>query len=240
LAAVATALAASRQRFGPPQILVDVTNVAQSNFPPATEDGTHSFLTALIADPPPGFRIEPLRAAAGGYLYARRFACACLSLSENGLVDDPMMTYRGDIFIGLDYCADLLPSLKPWFLEQRRHGTQIIFVVPDLAPLLRPEHFPPELHSTAVNSMNSVAEVADGVICLTRASVDELHQWLGVARPQRLQPLSLGFLDLGIDSQIPSPPTGLSEESSLQESSRQLVGLVLGERWTRFWPDRGR
>jgi glycosyltransferase involved in cell wall biosynthesis len=240
LAAVARALAANRQRSGPPQILVDVTNVAQSDFPTGTEDGTHSFVTALIADPPSGYRIEPVRASSGGYLYARRFACACLSLHENGLVDDPVMTYRGDIFIRLDYCADLLPSLKPWFLEQRRHGTQIIFVVPDLAPLLRPEQFPLESHSIAVTSMNSVAEVADGVICLTRASVDELHQWLGVAKPQRLQPLSLGFLDLGIDSQIASPPTGLSEESSWQQSSRQLMGLALGRRWSRFWPEQGR
>jgi glycosyltransferase involved in cell wall biosynthesis len=240
LAAVAKALAANRQRFGPKQLLIDVTNVAKSNSPTQTEWGTHSILMALIADPPQGYRIEPIRAVAGSYLYARRFACACLSLPDDGLADDPVMTHQGDIFVGLDWCPNLVPSLKPWFLEQRRRGTQITFVVRDLAPLLQPERFPPELHSIAVTSMNSVAEVADGVVCLERASVDELHQWLIVTKPQRLQPLSLGFFNLGANSQIAPPSTGSSEEASWQQSSRQLIGLALGERWTRFWPDKGR
>jgi glycosyltransferase involved in cell wall biosynthesis len=238
LAAVATALAANRQRFGAKQLLIDVTNVVKSNSPTETECDTQSSLLALIADPPQGFRIEPVRAVAGSYLYARRFACACLSLPDEGFADDPVMTHRGDIFIGLDWCPNLVPSLKPWFLEQRRQGTQIIFVARDLAPLLRPEHFRPGLHSMVVAWMGTVAEVADGVACLTRASVDELHQWLTVAKPQRLQPLSLGFFNLRADSQIASPSTGLSEEPSCQESGRQLVGLALGERWTHFWPNQ--
>jgi glycosyltransferase involved in cell wall biosynthesis len=237
LAAVAMALAANRQRFGPPQILIDVTNVAESNAPTGTERDTHSILMALIADPPPGYRIEPVRAVARSYLYARRFACASLSLPNDGLADDPVMTHRGDRFIGLDWCPNLVPSLMPWFLEQRRHGTQIIFVARDLAPLFQPEHLPPELHSMAVSWMNTVAEVADGVGCLTRTSVDDLHQWFDVTKPQRLRPLSLGFFHLGADSQIGSPSTGSAQDASWQQSSRQLVDLALGRRWTRFWPD---
>ena len=236
LAAVAMALAANRQRFGQPQILIDVTNVAQSHSPTGTERGTRSILTALIADPPAGYRIEPVRAVAGSYLYARRFARACLSLPDDELADDPVMTHRDDIFIGLDGCADLVLSLKPWFLEQRRHGTQIIFVLRHLAPLFQPEHFPPELHSTAAVWMNTVTEVADGVVCFTRTSVDELHQWLVVTKPQRLPPLALGFFHLGADSQIGSPSTGSEEDTPWQETSRQLVDLALGRRWTRFWP----
>jgi glycosyltransferase involved in cell wall biosynthesis len=240
LAEVAMVMAANRERFGPKQLLIDVTNVAKSNSPTRTDHVTRSILTALIADPPQGYRIEPVRAVAGSYFYARRFACACLGLPDDGLADDSVMTHHGDIFTALDWCPNLLPSLKPWFLEQRRRGTQIIFVVRDLAPLLRPEHFPPESHSIAVTSMNSVAEVADGVVCPARASVDELHQWLIVTKPQRLQPLSLGFFDLGAESQIASPSTDLSEEAAWQQSSQQLVSLALGERWTRFWPDKGR
>jgi glycosyltransferase involved in cell wall biosynthesis len=238
LAAVATALTANRERFGHAQILIDVTNAAKSDSLTETEGVLRAIFKAQIADPPPGYRIEPVRAVGGSYLYARLFACACLGLPGDSLADDPVMTHRGDIFLGLGGCAELVPSLKPWFLEQRRHGTQIVFVVRDLAPLFQPEFFPPELHSMAVAWMNTVAEVAHGVVCPTRTSVDKLYEWLDVAKPQRLQPLSLGFFHLGAESQFGSTSTGLAEESSCQESSRRLVGLALGRRWSRFWPDK--
>jgi glycosyltransferase involved in cell wall biosynthesis len=240
LAAVAMAMAANRERLGPKQLLIDVTNIAKPNSSTRTDHVTRSILMALIADPPQGYRIEPVRAVAGSYLYARRFACACLSLPDDGLADDSVMTHQGDILVGLDWCPNLVPSYAPWFLEQRRRGTQIIFVVRDLAPLLQPEHFPAELHSIAVTSMNSIAGVADGVVCATRISVDELHKWLDVAKPERLQPLSLGFFHLGADSQIGSPTIGVPDDALWQESSRQLVGLALGRRWSRFWPDEAK
>jgi glycosyltransferase involved in cell wall biosynthesis len=214
LAAVAMALAANRERFGPPQILMDVTKVAKSDSPTGTERVTRAILTTLIADPPPGFRIEPVRAVAGGYFYARRFACECLSLPDDGLTDDPVMTHVGDIFIGLDWCADIAPSLKPWFLEQRRHGTQIIFVVLEVARLLRPEFFPPGTDSMAVAWANTVAEVANGLVCVSRNATDELYEWLVATGGQRVQPLSLGFFHLGADLRTSPPTTGLSEDAS--------------------------
>ena len=85
LAAVASAIAANRQRFGPNQILIDVTNVATSDLRTGIERVTRGILVALISDPPPGYRIEPIRAVGDGYVYARRFACQCLALAEERL-----------------------------------------------------------------------------------------------------------------------------------------------------------
>ena len=232
LAAVAMALAANRERFGPKQILVDVTNVAQSDSPTGPTGVTRSILTALIADPPPGYRIEPVRAFAGSYLYARRFASQCLSLHDDGLADDPVMTHRGDIFIGLDWCADIVPSIKAWFLEQRRHGTQIIFVVRDLALLLRPV-FPPEKRPKSLASIHTLAEVADGVACATRKSMDELYEWLVSAEVERKQPpLALGFFHLF---------TELPTTSELQDPSEAFAKLRNRPAFLLdvFWADTG-
>jgi hypothetical protein len=162
LAGVATALAANRERFGLPQILVDVTNVAKFDLRAEIKRVTHGILMALIADPPPGYRIEPVRAEGEGYVYARRFACQCLALSEIGLTDDPVETGHDDIFLGLDLSMDFVPSLKPWFLTQRRRGTQIVFVVYDLLPLLRPDLNPANLPPVMLDWVNTIAQVADG------------------------------------------------------------------------------
>jgi glycosyltransferase involved in cell wall biosynthesis len=213
LAAVAVALAANRDWFGLPRILVDVTNLAKSDFCNGTERVTRAILTTLIADPPPGYRIEPVRAVTGGYLYARRLASECLGLPQKDLVDDPVETHRGDIFIGMDWCADVAP-MKPWFLEQRRHGARIAFVVHDLLPLFRPEYFPPRLVQMTVDWIQTVAEVADSVACVSRTVADELYKWLAEAKPQRLRPLPLGFFHPGADLHARAPTTGLPEDAS--------------------------
>jgi glycosyltransferase involved in cell wall biosynthesis len=214
LAAVAVALAANRDWFGLPRILVDVTNLAKSDFRTGTERVTRVILTTLIADPPPGYRVEPVRAVTGSYLYARRLACECLSLPQNDLTDDPLETHRGDIFIGLDWCTDVVPSMKPWFLEQRRHGARIVFVVHDLLPLFRPDFFPPGMAQMTVDWIETVAEVADSVACVSRTVADELYTWLAEAKPQRLQPLPLGYFHPGADLPASPPTTGLSGDVS--------------------------
>ena len=124
LEAVAAPIVANRERFGLKQILVDVTTIAKSDLRTGIQRVTRAILTALITDPPPGYRVEPVRAVAGKYLYARQFASKCFALRADGLNDDPVEAGHGDIFLGVDWSADVVPSLKPWFLTQRRRGTE--------------------------------------------------------------------------------------------------------------------
>jgi glycosyltransferase involved in cell wall biosynthesis len=212
LAAVAAALTANRERPGRPQILVDVTNVARSDLRTGIERATRGILMALIADPPPGYRIEPVCGVSGGYLYARQFTSQCLASPEGDLTDDPVETGRGDIFIGLDWCADVIPQMKPWFLAQRRRGMQVFFAAYDLLPVLRPEFFPPHMTPITLDWISAVAEIADGVVCISRTVADELNKWLAEANPKRLQPLSVGFFHLGGDLHASLPTTGQSED----------------------------
>jgi hypothetical protein len=174
----------------------------------------------------------------GGYVYARRFACQSLNLREDYLADDSVITNRGDIFIGLDWRADLVAFNKGWFLEQRRHGTQIIFVVRDLALLLRPV-FPPEMRPKSLASIHTLAEVADGVACATRKSMDELYEWLVTAEVERKQPpLALGFFHLFTELPTTSELQDPSEAfAKLRNRPAFLLDVVLGRHWSRFWPE---
>ena len=194
-------------------MLVDVSRLAESDARSGIQRVTRAILMALISDPPPGYRIEPIRAVDDGYVYARRFACQSLVLPEDGLTDDPVETGRDDIFLGLDLSIDFVPSLKPWFLSQRRHGMQIVFVVYDLLPLLRPEFLPSNLQPVFLDWFNTVAEVADGMVCISRAVVDELHAWLAKFKPRRLPSISFGFFHLGADLRASLPSKGLSEDA---------------------------
>lgn len=213
LANVAVALTANRERFGQQQILLDVTNIAQRDAHTGIQRATRGLLKALIADPPPDYRIEPVRAAGEGYVYARCFTSQCLGLSVDALNDDPVDAGRGDIFLALEWGADVVPSMKPWFIKKRQHGMRIVFVVYDMLPVIRPELFPPEIAPLALGWIRTVAEIADGVACISRTVADELYEWLGKTNPQRLQPLSLGFFHLGADLQATLPSKGLPDNA---------------------------
>ena len=230
LAAVAAALAANRERLGEPQILIDITNLTKCDLRTGIERATRGLLMALIADPPPGYRIEPIRAAGNGYVYARRFACECLSLIEHDLTDDPVETGRGDIFLGIEWGADVVPAMKPWFLNKRHHGVQIFFVVHDMLPVFRPEFFPSEIAPLGLAWVRTVAEIADGVACVSRAVADELYGWLAKTQSQRIQQLLLGFFYHGADLRASLPSKGLPQDAkaTLAKLSSRASFLMVG------------
>ena len=122
---------------------------------------------------------------------------------------------NNDIFVGLDWCADFVfPSVKPWFLAQRRHGVRIVFVAYDMLPLIRPELFPSLIPPIATDWIKTVAEVADGVVCISRTVTSQLYDWLCQAKSECLRPLSLGYFHLGADLHVTLPTKGLSEDAS--------------------------
>ncbi|MBV8375926.1 MAG: glycosyltransferase family 4 protein, partial [Verrucomicrobia bacterium] len=214
LVKVAAAIAANRERSGLRQMIVDVSMLAQSDARSGIQRVTRGIMTALIDDPPQGYRVEPVRALGDGYVYARRFTCQALGLSGHGLNDDPVEAGREDIFLGLDLAIDFVPSRKQWFLSQRQRGMRVIFVAYDLLPLLRPEFFPADLPPVVRDWINTVAEVADGIVCISHTVADELYGWLTQAKPRRLRPLSLSFFHLGADLRASLPTTGISGDGA--------------------------
>jgi glycosyltransferase involved in cell wall biosynthesis len=228
LAATAAAVAANRERFGPPRILIDVTGLTRPDGSASVQSATSGFLMPLMTDPPVGYRVEPVRAVAGGYVYARRFACQWLGLADDYLTDDPVETGCGDLFIGLDWSPDNLPLPKLWLLEQRRRGIRLVFFAC---------HFPST--STTLEPISAIVEVADGVLCTSRSAADGLHDWLSKTDLQRQQRLPLGFLQVEAvksDSSATEPSQDGSFVSA-QLLGCQLLETVLFNRWYRFWPD---
>jgi glycosyltransferase involved in cell wall biosynthesis len=232
LGALALAIASNRVPFGPRQILVDVTILARKDVRTGIQRVTRAILMALIRNPPADYRIEPVRASDGKYFYARRFTCHCLSLPDDKLSDDQVETRNGDIFLGLDLCFEFVPDMVPWFELQRCRGVAINFVVYDILTQRRPELFYPHIAPAVRRWLETLARIADGLICISRTVADEVAEWLSNLEPQRKRPLSIGFFHLGADLHASLPTTGLtSDASSILNSIRcrpsfLMVGTV--------------
>jgi glycosyltransferase involved in cell wall biosynthesis len=214
LAALAVAIAANRTPFGPRQILVDVTILARADARTGIQRVTRAILLALIGNPPAGYRIEPVRASDGKYFYARRFTCRCLSLPDDKLSDDPVEARNGDIFLGLDLCFEFIPDLVSWFELQRCRGVAVNFVVYDILPQTRPEFFHPQMVPAVRRWLETLARIADRLVCISRTVADEVAEWLSNLEPHRKRPLSIGFFHLGADLRASLPITGLISDAS--------------------------
>ena len=209
-ALVAQAAAASHPRVGPPQLLVDVTTISQIDARSGIQRVVRSILLGLIETPPAGWRIEPVRASNDGYSYARSFSSRFLDLPRDLLpLDTPVEAGPCDIFLGLDLAADQLPLRKKWFERQRARGMRTSFVVYDLLPVTWPEKFPDTLGPIFKTWIEAVAQIADGVICISRAVADDFASWYTRQKLDRRDTPRIGWFHLGADVQASQPSRGL-------------------------------
>lgn len=215
---MAKAIAFNQPPTVPRQLLVDVSAVVQTDIKTGIQRVVRSVLLALIADPPPGYRIEPVYSSGGNlsYHYARQFALNMVGeTGEDALTmeDTPIEVRPGDIFLGLDLFTTGTSQNAPLLQSMRDHGVQVYFVVFDLLPVLRPDVFPYGTEQYFGEFLRTVTRVSDGLLCISRAVADELIEWIARQPAKRPGPLNIGYFHLGADIDASAPSFGLPDDA---------------------------
>lgn len=215
LLGIAKAIGANQPSDAPRQLLVDISAVVETDFKTGIQRVVRSILLALIKSPPPGLRVEPVYSTGGErrYRHARRFTCAMLgesALAQSDALDDTPIEHRpGDIFLGLDLVAHCTTGNRALLTDMRAHGMAVYFVVYDLLPLLMPKAFPYGTDTYFREYLGAIAELADGLVCISRSVADELCDWLAAHPVPRPAPLKVGFFHMGADLDASAPSSGL-------------------------------
>jgi glycosyltransferase involved in cell wall biosynthesis len=159
--------------------LLDVTELALEDLGGGVQRVTRRWLAELLASPPEGFLVEPVRLAAdGGYALARRFLARFLGLQEGQLGEDRRLSpLSSDIFVGLDFCRDRASVLDAALGELKAAGAGIALVLPDMLPALHPEWFPDGIASAFEAWMKVCASRADRVVCISRDSALAMREY---------------------------------------------------------------
>jgi glycosyltransferase involved in cell wall biosynthesis len=225
LAQLAAAIAFNRTPARPRQLLVDVSAMVQSDLKTGIQRVVRSVLLALIADPPPGYRVEPVFSHGGNrsYQYARQWTLALVGETGLALEDAPVDLRPGDIFFGLDLFTNGTSQNEELLLSMRARGVNIYFCVFDLLPMLRPDVFPFGTEQYFGDFLRTVHKVSDGVVCISRAVADELAGWIAQQGLERQAPLQLGWFHLGADIHASAPTAGLPPDAG-------KIFAALGER----------
>lgn len=90
----------------------------------------------------------------------------------------PVSLSKGDIFLGLDLAAHLLPHHYRQLLEWKRSGASIQVVVYDLLPALHPAWFNPRSGKNFKKWLRTLAIFADRFHCISETVKLDLLDWL--------------------------------------------------------------
>lgn len=228
--ATAEAMAANLPtRTGTRQLLVDVTELVRRDAKSGIQRVVRSIVSCLLKAPPRGYRVEPVYAAnGGGYRYARAFCCDFLDLGPLPLEDEFVTIRENDVFIGLDLALEEIPSEVAQLQRMRDLGAQVYVVIYDLLPLMRNDCFPSHAEGLFRRWLTSLATVADGAICISRAVADDLVRELDGLEVVRDRPLQVGFFHLGGDVEQSLPTTGVMvAEKRLIESLEAATSFLM-------------
>jgi glycosyltransferase involved in cell wall biosynthesis len=207
LAATAIAIARNDHERPPrPQMLLGVSVLAEKDAGTGIKRVTRALLKQLVFRST-GLRCEPVTAdLLVGYRYARQFTQSYFGLPLLNLRDDPVELKSGDVFLGVDLEAHLVPRLLPFFSLMRLQGVRVYFVCYDLLPLRHPEWFPEELCPLFMSWLEAIVRVADGVVCISRTVADQLFEWVQTGVVERALPLNIGYFYLGADAESAAVP----------------------------------
>lgn len=175
------------------QLFVDISELVHRDGKTGIERVGKNLLHQLLEQPPVGFRVEPVYAAREhGYRYARTFTAQFLKIPPDGLQDDPVETWAGDVFFGMDWQPVVVPDHHDWLQEIRQRGVCTYFLLHDILPLTFPEGTTRGVAGHHFKWLQTVAQ-ADGVVCVSKTVADELVRWLDLFGPGRVFPLQIGW-----------------------------------------------
>jgi len=145
-----------------------------------------SLLAELVADPPEGYVVRIVEATRWrGYLYAEEPTCR----------NKTVQVRAGDLFLGLDFAARVLPRHQLQLLAWRAAGAKICVVMYDMLPLLRPDWFTARNCRAYKAWLRAVAVHADSVVCISQSVATQFNTWL-TAHYFTCQP-KVGWFHLG-------------------------------------------
>ena len=215
LAKAAECLAENNAPASGRQVLVDISAlVACGDSKTGIQRVVRALLQAWLIRTWGDFRVEPVYAVPGrcGYRYARRWTMAFLGAPQEGVEDDWVDVYPGDVFIAPDLHHTVTREHEGLYQQWRNRGIDVYFVVHDLLPVRLPQCFPPEAEALHAAWLAVVAQ-ADGALCISQSVADDLRAWLDEQFTKARPSLQVTTFPLGHDIENSVPTRGLPEEA---------------------------
>jgi glycosyltransferase involved in cell wall biosynthesis len=213
------------------QLLVDVSVIYQSDARTGIQRVVRSLLLQLLATPPAGYRVcpvfatrrQPYNHAAPGFMTNP----AHPQPQPQPHTTEPIHVQAGDLFLGLDLAAHLLPRHQAQLLGWKRSGVALHVMVYDLLPLQNPEWFNAKTTRNFSRWIKWVAVYADSAICISEFVKVELAAWLSARFGLPAGSLPTSTIVLGADIEASAPSDGLPPDADFLLARLRATPAVL-------------
>lgn len=208
-ARIGSASVDQRRPDGCRQLLVDVSTIARGDAGTGIQRVVRALWLelkllegeSLIVTPVIGSRRSSYRVAPANFLLR--------PVQDDLDMLVPAKIAAGDIFLGLDLAAHIVPyrghDLKRW----QRQGVQLAFVVYDLLPALRPQWFSAKSRRKYLRWMRFVLRHADQVVCIAKAVQQDLENWIDSEEGIHARRPRIAVMRLSGDLAASHPSSGL-------------------------------
>ena len=160
--------------------LVDVTHIATKDLGTGVHRVVRSILREWLLHPPEGVEVEPIAFVEGRFHHAHAYACQLIGASVDGNLPGDVVAITGnEVYIGLDWAMESLPSSSPLLRTWRRAGVSMHFIVHDLLPVTMPDAFHPQSRERFAAWLTTIAGLGDVLHCVSRTTATEVATWLG-------------------------------------------------------------
>jgi glycosyltransferase involved in cell wall biosynthesis len=161
----------------PCQLLVDVSTIIGGDSRTGIQRTVRAILLKLCESPPANYVIRPVFAERHQpYRYAPTdFLRRSDTYSQDSEIVQPG---PGDIFLGLDLCAHILPRHTAQIRWWKTNGVRIELVVYDLLPLRHGQWFHSRMRRNFRKWLSFLERNADGVIAISQSVADDIQMWL--------------------------------------------------------------
>ena len=209
------------------QLLVDVSVIYQSDARTGIQRVVRSLLLQLLAAPPAGYQVCPVFATRRQpYSHASPGFIANVAPSQPQTIK-PIVVKAGDLFLGLDLAAHLLPRHQSQLLKWKRRGVALHVMVYDLLPLQNPEWFNAKTTRNFSRWIKWVAVYADSAICISAFVKIQLAAWLGARFGLPAGALPTSTIVLGADIEASAPSDGLPPDADFLLARLRTTPAVL-------------
>ncbi|MDR3569729.1 MAG: glycosyltransferase family 1 protein [Syntrophobacteraceae bacterium] len=212
------------------QLLVDVSVTVQNDARTGIQRVVRAILNQLLNHRPAGFFVCPVFATRKiGYRYVRDFPGVVFDRGDHG--DGAAVEVEpGDIFLGLDLGAHILPRRQGQLLAWKRRGARLHFMVHDILAVRNPQWFTPKARAHFERWLRTVAVFADGLLCSSHVVKEDVADWLARSYGLYADSAPIAIMRLGADIAASLPSVGLPADSGplLEKLRKNSAALMVG------------
>lgn len=207
---------------------VDISVISRRDAGTGIQRVVRALLVELQASPIAGWRVQPVAATPSQPYRAVPWPNATVGPKKCPKMEPQI----GDIFLGLDLSAHIVPRHQRQMASWKSRGLMLAFVIYDLLPLHHPHWFSAKLVRAFRRWIKSVAILADQVFCISPPVKQDFENLMQTRYGLQPETIPAHVFPMGADIQASQPSTGLTEgfseklASIRQGKAALMVGTI--------------